>query len=143
MKSQEDFFWKKEGQHRNNSQCKACRKIQLKKYRDTNKDKIAARRKKQYHNNLAAVRAYARQTQYKKYGINIADYNKLAEIQDHKCAICGTQQSELTRRLYVDHCHTTGIVRGLLCGTCNFGLGSFKDNIDYLLKAASYLKNNT
>ena len=44
------------------------------------------------------------------------------------------------RRLCVDHCHTTGNVRGLLCDTCNTALGKFRDNIDLLNEAIKYLK---
>lgn len=50
------------------------------------------------------------------------------------CALCGEPGQ------HIDHCHTTGRVRGHLCNNCNKGLGHFKDNPDTLLKAIEYLK---
>jgi len=76
----------------------------------------------------------------KDFGITIQDYNFMFDKQNGCCAICDTHQSELSRRLCVDHCHDTGRVRGLLCNTCNRALGLFKDDSAILLKANRYLK---
>ncbi len=59
------------------------------------------------------------------------------EINIDKCMICGSQ-----RRLCIDHCHNTKIVRGILCTKCNFGLGYFDDNKQKLENAIKYLENN-
>lgn len=72
----------------------------------------------------------------KTYGITLAQYNEMLIAQDGRCAICGA----VTARLLVDHCHTTGKVRGLLCGPCNTGLGLFRDSVGALTKAVQYLK---
>jgi hypothetical protein len=53
------------------------------------------------------------------YGLKVAEYNRLFSIQNGRCAICGKHQSELKRRLDVDHDHHTDEVRGLLCNCCN------------------------
>ena len=74
------------------------------------------------------------------YGITIEHYNRILHQQNNCCAICNRAESEFTRKLSVDHNHTTGKVRGLLCSTCNYGLGLFKDNLNYLLSAYNYLK---
>lgn len=62
------------------------------------------------------------------------------------CNICGNGpgkgMSNSNKALHLDHCHKTGIIRGLLCGSCNVGLGHFKDNIDSLKKAVNYLLEN-
>lgn len=71
-----------------------------------------------------------------KYGLTNEDYNELYDEQEGKCKICN---SNLT--LCVDHCHTTNKIRGLLCNSCNIGLGCFKDNIDTLKIAITYLEN--
>lgn len=68
--------------------------------------------------------------------------------QGYKCVICGGELflfGDLKNRnkvASIDHDHDTGKVRGLLCNDCNIGLGKFKDNPEYPLKAASYLKEH-
>ena len=74
------------------------------------------------------------------YGLSADEYRSLVEKQQNRCAICGSPPQK--RRLCVDHDHTTGKVRELLCRTCNAGLGHFKDNEELLLAAASYLKKH-
>lgn len=71
----------------------------------------------------------------RKYGITLDDYNKMVEIQEGKCAICGIKFEEL----HVDHNHSTNEVRSLLCFHCNAGIGHFKENIDLLYSAIQYL----
>lgn len=77
-----------------------------------------------------------------QYGITLDDYCEMKEGQGHTCLICGTSEDDerVKRSLVVDHCHTSGEVRGLLCAPCNSGLGFFKDNIEWLERAISYLK---
>lgn len=75
----------------------------------------------------------------KKYGLNLVEYRLLERSADGKCMCCGNPSS---KRLHIDHDHTTGKVRGLLCGTCNVGLGHFKDDTTLLAKAIEYLKVN-
>lgn len=77
---------------------------------------------------------------FNKYKISNNDYNLLFNIQGGKCRICKSHQSELPKKLAVDHCHTTGQVRGLLCSRCNLGIGLFKDSIENLTEAINYLK---
>lgn len=59
----------------------------------------------------------------KLYGITIADYDRILKSQKGRCAICGTTKPSRTHQYFaVDHCHKTGIVRGLLCCNCNLRL---------------------
>lgn len=80
----------------------------------------------------------------RKYGITTKGYNEMYESQQGKCAICNGEGFCMAEhhklKLVVDHCHTTGAVRGLLCHNCNRALGLFKDNIESLEKAVRYLK---
>ena len=74
------------------------------------------------------------------YGISSKKYVAMLEEQDHKCAICGAEAPHQHQgRLHVDHCHTGGHVRGLLCGACNRALGLLKDDPTRFLKAMAYL----
>ena len=59
--------------------------------------------------------------------------------QDGCCAICGQPESELKKRLCIDHCHITGHIRGLLCNRCNFFIGAASDNVNTLRAAIDYL----
>lgn len=78
-----------------------------------------------------------------KYGITTEIYNKMLEEQDYKCKICKTVNSGSSnkRKLSVDHNHSTGKVRGLLCDNCNKSLGLLKDSIDTLKNMIDYLQN--
>lgn len=75
-----------------------------------------------------------------KYGITLANYTEIFNKQNGNCAICGINQSELKKKLSVDHNHDNKKVRGLLCHQCNVGIGMFKDSPDILKKAIRYLK---
>lgn len=80
-------------------------------------------------------------------GISIDQYDSIFENQNGKCAIClrgECRVSVKTMRPYklaVDHCHKTGIIRGLLCSMCNHALGHMDDDPELLIRAAEYLKN--
>ncbi len=74
------------------------------------------------------------------YGISLDDYKKMAAKQNDCCAICGEKERRVRRsRMAIDHCHKTGVVRGLLCNNCNIGIGNLKDDPIILMKAVSYL----
>lgn len=76
----------------------------------------------------------------RKYGVNLADYKAMLADQGGVCAICGRPENgEHYSVLHVDHCHTTGRVRGLLCRGCNHMLGHIKDDSGVFLKAVEYL----
>lgn len=72
----------------------------------------------------------------RKYGLSKEDYNTLLLSQGGCCAICG---AETDNNLFVDHNHSSGKVRGLLCRACNTGLGNFSDNEYFLFSAIKYL----
>ena len=82
----------------------------------------------------------------RKYGIDISAYNRMLADQNGCCNICGKPESNEIKgkvvSLAVDHDHTTGAIRALLCGNCNRGLGLFNDSTDLLDKARAYLKRH-
>lgn len=88
-----------------------------------------------------------RQTQVNRkrmYGVSDEEYQRMLEDHDGVCAICLSNETALSRSgqvlpLAVDHDHISGVVRGLLCGRHNRGLGFFGDNPQLLLRAFTYL----
>lgn len=78
----------------------------------------------------------------KAYGITAEEYENKLKHQNFGCAICGKPSDLFTRKLAVDHCHTTGKIRDILCGPCNTGLGSFQDDPELLKKAAEYIRKH-
>ncbi len=107
-------------------ECKSCKKKEEAKSRINNPE----RWKRKRHRNLLA----------EKFGITIHDYDDILIKQKNSCAICGKHQSVLKKRLFVDHCHKTSKVRGLLCQKCNFAIGLLEESELILKKAISYLK---
>ena len=71
-----------------------------------------------------------------RYGITEEQYDLMSANQNNCCAIC-KEKSEVN--LSVDHCHSSGKVRGLLCKNCNLGLGYFQDNTNRINEAIEYL----
>jgi hypothetical protein len=95
--------------------------------------KIIRQQKKAYDQEY--YRTTRRQYSLKhRYGISEHDYQVMFTSQNGKCKLCN-----IKAELHVDHCHTTGKVRGLLCGPCNRALGLFKDSIPVLINAIQYL----
>lgn len=90
--------------------------------------------------------AYGKRSIVQLYGITPDQYREMFAKQDGKCAIC--RQSETGKRaergfpLAIDHCHSAGSVRGLLCNKCNLGLGNFNDEITRLEAALVYLRQH-
>lgn len=76
----------------------------------------------------------------KAYGISYSEYLVMLEVQEGRCAICGTTETGSRKAFAVDHCHTTGKVRGLLCSNCNTGIGNLKESEEIMLRAIDYLK---
>ena len=77
------------------------------------------------------------------YGLTPEQYDSMYQKQEGCCIICGEHQANLKRKLSVDHCHKTGVVRGLLCGNCNVGIGNLKDDPALLFRAIEYLEGFT
>lgn len=104
--------------------CKICRRKAYAKYRKNPKNQI---------------RIKSQQLQ-KYFGITITDYNILLQKQNNRCAICGGLKNQKNTLYFaVDHDHTTGEVRGLLCGKCNTAIGLMHDSITNLNNAINYL----
>lgn len=129
------FYNYKQSKDGKSYRCKACDKLQSIAYRKrhTERDRINRRN----------------QNRKIKYGLTEEDYNKIIKIQNNTCPICLRElthdwgnQHEATKAV-IDHCHTSSIVRGILCTQCNKGIGLLKDDVDYLKRAIDYLEQYT
>jgi len=120
--SLDQFFSNINNRDRKSTECKRCSTESVTRRRQENKD--------EYRNTWLQ----------RVYGINLDSYNILFENQKGCCAICNVHQSQLNKSLFVDHDHSTGQVRGLLCTRCNTGIGMLNDDIDVLDSGIEYLK---
>ena len=124
------------------NECKPCRKIEAQVYRKKYPEKIAANTKKWYALNPEKRKAVYRNKGWRDAGIDM-DYPRyliLLEKQEHRCKICKKHESEFDKALAVDHNHTTGVVRGLLCHDCNMVIGKMNDYPILLREAVRYLE---
>jgi hypothetical protein len=156
---------RRDGSKALDAKCKECRRRYQNIYRTKN-DEAVKKRKKVYYNRTAetrraATREWGRKNPDRKremgkkwrtankerlriqnacrhYKITPAQFKAIVKKQKGKCAICGAKSSG-KRNLHIDHCHATGIVRGLLCGKCNTAIGMVNENISLLRKAYRYL----
>ncbi len=106
-------------------------------WRARNPDKMTAvrqRQKERRDGNKTEVRAEKVRA---KYGLTAQDVAEMRVAQSDRCAICEVAFSETPN---VDHCHSTGVIRGLLCSLCNIGIARFKDKPDIIRRAAEYVE---
>ena len=81
----------------------------------------------------------------RKYGIDYAEFERLAAVQNGRCAICQNQETAcqsgelMARDLAVDHCHKTNKVRGLVCSSCNLLIGKYEANPTLLGRLVEYM----
>jgi hypothetical protein len=135
--------------------CKKCRAEYETKYRKENTDKLLEREAIRRVRNAETIRVSSKKYMQKssskgkrlayrlenEYGLTLTDYDAMFESQNGKCKICRIDQDQMVRRLCVDHCHSTGKIRGLLCDPCNRLLGQARDKIEVLESAINYLKD--
>ena len=120
------------------------RRSAQKAWRRNNPEKMRAQaerdriRRKGQHRKIGVLRP----DKLKQYGLIPAEYLAILAAQGGGCAICAGPPRHNRKWLDVDHCHTTGVVRGLLCGWCNLGIGKLQDNPSFLRRAADYLERH-
>lgn len=131
-KPKEEFNWKVKDKYRS-SVCKKCHSIYRKEHYQNNKQKYIdkARRWELENKDKAAEARLAYRA--RQYGISVEEFRRLDEEQKGRCAICPNPHQA------IDHCHKSSLVRGLLCRSCNTGLGFFKDDVVLLQGAIEYL----
>ena len=128
----DENFWIERRRNRLGSRCKGCAKHIAQEWRAKNPDA----QKRRYYADPAGERE---RHLIRKYGVNLKDYDRMLAEQGGSCAICKRTQD---RSFDVDHCHSTGKVRGLLCTNCNRMVGHAADSGARLVAAAAYLGIN-
>ena len=119
-------------------ECKACSKARNADNWKKNKEKIDKKAREWQEANKDKVATYTRkQNLRRKYGITPEIYEEMVKSQNCKCAICN-QTSEKT--FAVDHNHSTGKIRALLCGPCNTALGLLKEDLKIVESLKRYLE---
>lgn len=90
------------------------------------------------------MKAYGRDYHLKiNYNLTREQHNKMLSDQNHKCAICGIDESlTVKKKLFVDHCHKTNKVRSLLCFSCNSAIGLMKESIEIFSNAILYINKH-
>jgi hypothetical protein len=112
-----------------NIYCKTCHSARVKDWRTKNPERVKANR--QRYKPISQKR-----NRNLEYGLSDEQYLELLASQDGCCLICGLNN----KRLVIDHCHKTGIVRGILCHSCNSGIGMLQDDPEIIKMALWYLE---
>jgi hypothetical protein len=120
---------------RTERRCARCTREHNKRWRLNNPDSIKRIKDRQKHAN--------RERMLLQYNMSVEEYARILQAQEGVCAICKREETRLMggkpRSLSVDHCHDTGIVRGLLCGHCNLAIGYLCNNPKNAYSAWRYL----
>ena len=106
--------------------CRVCRNERAKQWRKDNPE-----RKRQYEKQFMLKQ---------RYGLSYTQYTQMFIDQEYQCSICKQEVLPDTKNAHVDHNHTTGKVRAILCNSCNTGLGKFKESPELLQQAIQYLE---
>ena len=131
--------------------CKLCTQDSRIKWQISNPEKYKEQRKNKNKKYMTLTKSKENKKLSKllrEFGVNKEQYNNMTIEQNNLCAICknvetSKHKSGTVKSLAVDHCHKTNKIRGLLCSKCNLAIGVFKDSIEILESAISYLKNYT
>ena len=116
-KTEDNFYLQKSGYLY--PYCKPCNSIRSRDWKRNNKEK-------HYHNQIKD-----------KFKMTAEQHKILLDTHFNRCGICG--KHEASRRLSVDHCHKTNVVRGILCRRCNLGISYFYDDVKLIKSAMTYL----
>ena len=126
--------------------CIPCAKSWAKKSYEANSQKVIERSTRWRARNPERVQEIGYKARLKKnFGMTLEEYNQILESQNGKCLICessGRGGRSKRFQLFVDHCHKTGKVRGLLCMKCNSAIGYFDEDIARMKSAIIYLERN-
>jgi hypothetical protein len=130
-----DFSLKKNSKSIMSLTCNSCKQKKAYLWAQNNPDKAKLSRQKY----LATGKRRGKWLEA-NYRMSEIEFNSMLKSQEYKCAICKLDKPDGKHLSFnVDHCHKTKKVRGILCSSCNRGLGYFKDNVELLKAAINYL----
>lgn len=115
------FYDKWSGKHYTSSRCKPCHQSYRRESSTTKKNRKNEKLKL-------------------RYGLTYEQWEDMRESEDYSCMACGITEEELGGVLDVDHCHSTGKARGLLCNACNTSLGRMNESVEGLRSLANYIE---
>lgn len=118
--------------------CKDCNNLNDRNKRKANPEAVREKDRAKYWRDPEINR---KERLKREFGLTLEGYANMLAGQKGVCAICKTPPAS-NRRLAVDHCHTTGRIRQLLCTKCNTALGFFKESAEIVQAAADYLRRH-
>jgi hypothetical protein len=157
VKAVEDFHVDRSLSDDRKVRCRECTNKIKANWRAENQSKIKQQKKASYEKHRDKYLEYFRSDKRRmhvfnwklkrQYGITLKQFERMMDEQNGCCAICGNPPSSVNghkhkHRLCIDHCHETGVVRGLLCTMCNAAIGYFEDNLERVQKAVNYLTHH-
>lgn len=119
--------------------CVTCNSERTRAYRQANAERTKQQRLDWKKNNPGKVAESLRSYQIRRrYGIGLREFAEILASQGGKCAVC----RKVEKRMVVDHCHSNGAIRGILCNRCNVALGMAKDDPTRLRALVRYLEKS-
>lgn len=150
-KSVDGFFLDRRKKYaiRPRARCKACITADVRRKRANDPEHFRKMESKSYRKRFEEQwdnrRRRAQRMRLRTFGITDEDFMSMYERQGKKCAVCERPVALYTRRnenwdgACIDHCHSTGRVRGILCNPCNVALGLLQDNPDRIERMREYI----
>jgi hypothetical protein len=152
----EDFYRANGTRDGHRGECKSCNRAAKRERYAADPEKYVAMVRRWQQANAQRMRDYRRQRNaqpevkrkarnayfLRTYGVSAEDVDEMLDAQNGRCAICGAKPSRLAS-MHIDHDHEHGHLRGMLCLSCNQGLGQFRDDPALLLRAIVYLRQRS
>ena len=135
LKSYDSFYKSSTNKDGVENYCKECSKKRFKEYHTTNIDKRKEYQKEYRKNNKDKIK---NTNILWRYSISSQEADEMFMQQGCKCAICSKVIIK-TKDRHIDHCHSSGQVRGILCAKCNTAIGLLNEDTNIMISAISYV----
>ncbi len=123
-----DAYRKKKRDYARTPEQREVRRSYMQEWRDKNRDRYNTWAREHHKKHREKYNAYSKAQRYvRTYGITLDERERMIESQDYCCKICG-KKFKTQRHAHIDHSHTSGKIRGILCSSCNGNLGWYEMN---------------